>query len=1115
MTIPFHFGLSILIIGEQSGKKCQKRRETQGEFRRFRGVGSEKSGFAERERRNLDFSCGTLDGTALFDVSCVYEWVWKTRLEQEEIMLNEKQIARMLAKLKRFEDTLDAMIFEKVDDLPVSFYQTDESLYEIPNEELFQPMAPGSHWGGEGVYGWFKTGWQVPQELAGRPLFLRPKVGGYEAMLWVDGKPFGIFTLENGNHYCDMIVKNPKAGQQIAINLECYTWHYVRGCFPFEETGRPDFTFTYEAMEVCVKNDRVANFLFNLRTLNQLAEVLDDTSYRRAEIINTLTALHEVLYYDPSCISREEFEDALLQGQRIMAPALAKRAPLSAPKAGVIGHSHMDTAWLWPTGVTIKKCARTYANQMSLMEQYPEYKFVQSSAYHSEMIRVHYPELFERIRKKVQEGRYEPNGSVWVECDCNITSGESMIRQFLWGQRFTKEYFGYLSDAFWLPDTFGYSAAIPQIMKGCGVKYFLTTKMAWNDTNQFPYDTFLWKGLDGTQVLAHLNKTHVWPDPKSFYEFMYDTKSPDAVRQKSVSDRKLISYGFGDGGGGPQFEMIEMARRCRDLEGCPRVEHTTVSRFMQELEQTMHNPSTYEGELYLELHRGTLTNQHPIKRNNRLAEIALHNLEYLTVANAVERKEAATDAAYRDLQGELLVNQFHDILPGTCIPQAHDEARKRVGAVIENAGTLIQEALAPEAAENQVTVVNPTSFTRNDVLYLEYREGMRIAGEYPQQVTETLKGGRRLAVAGVELPPYGSVVLKWEKGEADKRSPFGVNGRELVTPYARVTFDERGFLKSFVDTEADRELVGEGYPFNTFLMAEDVPSAWDNWDIDADLELKYQDCAKFLSSEVISKGAVELRIRNRYQISEKSAITQHVVFYAGSPLVKFETMMDWQDDHRFLKTAFDTAVFSDFVRQEIQFGYLKRPTTRNTSIDQAKFEVLNHKYTDLSEPRYGVAILNDCKYGISAHGGQLRLSLHKGGMRPDFRGDKGMHYCEYGFLPHMGGFSAESVIQPAYAFNYHPIVLDGARSIESLLSIDAPNVVAETVKPCEDGERAFILRLYEAEGSFTHAGIALGFQPKALELTNMLEERQETLKTAQTFRLAFRPFEIKTVKVRY
>lgn len=365
------------------------------------------------------------------------------------------------------------------------------------------------------------------------------------------------------------------------------------------------------------------------------------------------------------------------------------------------------------------------------------------------------------------------------------------------------------------------------------------------------------------------------------------------------------------------------------------------------------------------------------------------------------------------------------------------------------------------------------------------------------------------------FPPYGSVVLEWEEGIPDERSPFGVSGRELVTPFAKVVFDERGFIKSFVDTAADRELVGEGYPFNTFLMAEDVPSQYDNWDVDADIELRYRDCSKFLSSQMVSRGAVELRIRNRYQISEKSTITQDMIFYADSPLVKFETMMDWQEEHRFLKTAFDTSVFSDFARQEIQFGYSKRPTTRNNSVDQAKFEVLNHKYTDLSETRYGVSILNDCKYGISVCGGQLRLSLHKGGMRPDFRGDKGEHYCEYGFLPHEGGFSAENVIHPAYAFNYHPIVVEGNRAMDPLVRCSAENVVVETVKPCEDGERAFILRLYEAEGTMTHTDVALSFRPKSVELTNMLEEKEAELPAAETFRLTFRPFEIKTVKVRY
>ena len=1037
-------------------------------------------------------------------------------------MLNDKQIQRMLRKLKRFEDTLDHMIFEKVCGLPTSLYETKEQLYNIPEDSLYHPVQPGDMWGGENVYGWFKTTYQVPEEYAGRPLFLRPQVGGYEALLWVDGKPFGTYATKivvtgHGNHYCDMLVKDPEAGQEIKIDLEFYAGHYVMGTMPFEENPHHDFRFPFTSMDICVKNDKIANFYFNLRTLNELVEVLDETSYRKAELINVMLALHQVLYYDPACVSREEFYEALDKGEEIMAPALARHNSSTAPSVGIIGHSHMDTAWLWHIDETIKKCARTYSNQLNLMEQYPEYTFIQSSAYHGEVIREHYPELFSRIQEKVKEGRYEPNGGVWVECDCNITSGESMIRQFLWGQRFTRQYFGYTSDAFWLPDTFGYSAAIPQIMKGCDVKYFLTTKMAWNDTNQFPYDTFYWKGIDGTRVFAHLNKTHVWPAPKDFYEYVYGTKSPDAVRQKYVADRKLISYGFGDGGGGPQFEMVAIARRCHDLEGCPKADHTTVSRFMQELEANAKNPDTYSGELYLELHRGTLTNQHNIKRHNRLSEIALHNLEALTVCDAVKSHIPASDAAYRDLQCTLLVNQFHDILPGTCIPRAHQESLEQTGALMEKAAVLIQQAAAAAKEDNKVTVINTTSFTRNETLYLDYVPGMRVQGGYAQQVVDTLQNGRKLAVAGVELPPYGSVVLTLEPGEPESApSAFALDGQDLTTPFAKVAFDDRGYMKSFYDIQAQRELTGEGYAFNTFLVAEDLPSEWDNWDVDADLQMKFKDCASLLSREVIANGPVELRIRSRYQITEKSTITQDMVFSANSPLVRFETLMDWQDDHRFLKTAFDTDIFNDFVRQEIQFGYLKRPTTRNNSVDQAKFEVLNHKYTDLSEAHYGVAILNDSKYGISAYEGQLRLSLHKGGLRPDYiHGDRGLHYCEYGLLPHQGGFSAQNVIEPAYAFNYKPVQVAGVREIPSLISADKPNLVIETLKACEDSENAFIARVYEAEGGFTHGKLSLSFAPKAVELTNMLEETQEALPASDTLELTFRPFEIKTIKISY
>jgi alpha-mannosidase len=339
----------------------------------------------------------------------------------------------------------------------------------------------------------------------------------------------------------------------------------------------------------------------------------------------------------------------------------------------------------------------------------------------------------------------------------------------------------------------------------------------------------------------------------------------------------------------------------------------------------------------------------------------------------------------------------------------------------------------------------------------------------------------------------------------------------LETPFARITFAENGTIASFVDkTAQNRELCcgqsGEGYPLNTFLIAEDVPLSYDNWDVDGDIECKYRDCSELLERSVVSDGEVEIRIRSKYRLTPKSVLEQDMICYAGSPLVRFETIIDWQDHHRFLKAAFDTSIRTVEARYEIQFGHIRRPVSRNTDIEKAKFEVCNHKYTDLSESRYGAAILNDCKYGISVYGGQMRLSLHKGGNRPDHRGDLGRHICSYGFLPHQGGFSADTVVQAGYTFNYPPILTPGGREQGSLLTVDAPTVIVETVKPCEDTRNAYILRLYECEGSHTTTTVAI---PGAKEITetNLLEEATGTPVRAAEITLTFRPFEIKTLLV--
>lgn len=1036
-------------------------------------------------------------------------------------MLGTVQTKRMLDKLIRLEETYEPYVFTKIGELQTRFFQTDEQLYEIPADDgRYRPIEVGDTWGAEGVYGWFIGSYTVEEAHAGMPLFVRPKVGGYEAMLWVNGQPFGTFATKivntgHGNHYCDMAVQNPAAGETVEIAIEFYAGHDVPGCMPFEYLPK-DYDYTFAGIDLCVKNKDIADFLFDLKTLNQLVAKLPDTSFRRAEIINTLTEVHKMIHYAPEDADEAVWRPALAQAREVMRPALAVPNSASAPIAGLIGHSHMDTAWLWHIDETIKKCARTSANQLSLMEQYPEYKFIQSSAYHTELIRRHYPALFERIREKVAEGRYEPNGAVWVECDCNITSGESMIRQFLWGQRYNREQFGYTSNCFWLPDTFGYSAAIPQIMKGCSVDYFLTTKLGWNDTNRFPYENFYWQGIDGTRVFVHFNDTHCWPDPAGLTGRLDGLSHTNFIRNKTVSKRRVIAYGFGDGGGGPQFEMIEMARRCRDLDGVPKAEHRLVGDFVKEIEKNAVDAPTYTGELYLELHRGTLTNQHVIKKNNRKAEIALHNAELLLVAQSVQNGAAADGSAIRPLIETLLVNQFHDILPGTCIARAHDQCYREMAEVLAKADALLHDTVAAAPADGKVTFINPLSFDRQDVLRIPGAQGKTVEGGYRVQHVHSLLNGDHLAVAGVALPAMSSITLhlKNSGGEASP-SAFLYQGNTLTTPFAKVVFNESGSIDSFIDTRTNRELRGAGLPLNTFLSAEDVPLEWDNWDIDADLAMKMQPETRLVTREIVSDGAVELRIRSTYRICEQSSLHQDMVFYADSPRVDFETVIDWQDKHHFLKTSFDTTVKAPTARHEIQFGYAQKPTTRNNSYEQAMFEVVNHKYTDLSETRYGVAVLNDCKYGVSVEGSDIRLSLHKGGCRPDPRGDVGVHSFTYSFLPHAGGFSADTVVKPAYELNLPALPFDGEAQILPLASVDASNVMIEAVKPCEDAQKAFILRLYEAEGTHTNAVVSLGATPTAVTETNMLEEDQRALPANTQVELSFTPFEIKTIKISY
>ncbi|MCR4594525.1 MAG: alpha-mannosidase [Clostridiales bacterium] len=1024
-------------------------------------------------------------------------------------MYNENLKNRVFSKLEEAVKIYERLIYVNAGELEdtVSLY-TDEHLRSVP-ESGFAPIEKGQSWGTEWGNLWVKGSFTVSRELAGKDLYALSHCGGAEQLFYINGVPKGIFNSKNreylGGMHTSQYIGSFSEGEKIELAFECYAGHYDPDTDPYNNYYGPDksqtFLHRFEGVEICTRNEKLFALVFDIEELLSASRILDDDNFVSSKARNALEKINAVLPLFPKDASEDELSEGIDRALEISRAFFTGKGSRVFGKVGITGHSHMDTAWLWPVSETVRKCARTYANALHLMEQYPEYRLIQSSALHGEWMKDYYPSIFEDMKKRVKEGRYEPNGGVYVECDCNITSGELMARQFLKGQQFTRENFGYTADSFWLPDTFGYNASIPQIMRKSEIKYFYTTKISWNDNNKFPFESFVWRGLDKSEVLTHFNRTHCFPN---VHDIVCSIKE---LQNKDSADMRLVAYGFGDGGGGPTAAMLETGRRVCSMDGVPETENMTISSFMQELESKKDSLPVYDDELYLELHRGTLTQMHEVKRKNRKAEYALRDMEYFNVLSGSPRNENS-DKWLKTL----LKNQFHDILPGTCISPVYDlfhrEMDELISAYRETACSYAEKLTD---SSDCVTLFNTLSFDRNDVAVID-KKGY--AEKYPSQRYTDLHGNEKLAVGGLAIPAFSAAKLILCDSPCEEKSPFSYDGSKLITPFAEVVFDENGYISSFIDKESGRQLRKPGgAPLNVFLYGEDVPLSYDNWDVDWDVVENLKPVCGFVKRELVSDGAVEIRLRSEY-IIDRTRIVQDMVCYASSPRVDFNTLIDWNSPHRFLKAGFDLDIRAKTARSEIQFGAIERPVTSNTSLEIAKFEVCNRNYTDISEPRFGAAILNDCKYGISVRDCNLCLSLHKGGTHPDQSGDRGLHEMTYSILPHNCGYCAEAVTQPAYELNIPVFAADGCAKTAQFARITAPNIIAEAVKPAEDGSDAFVIRLYECEGSMTGTDIFFADSFSKAVYTNILEDEQDEAKSdGNTVSLSFRPFEIKTLKI--
>ncbi len=819
-------------------------------------------------------------------------------------------------------------------------------------------------------------------------------------------------------------------------------------------------------------------------------------------------------------LPRERLVAEVIDARQKLRDKVAAIAP--DPEAGgiyAVGHTHIDTAWLWPLRETVRKCARTFSSACRLMERYPEFRFACSQAQLYQYVKDYSPDLYAEIKKWVATGRWETTGAMWIEADCNATSGESLIRQMLHGIAFFQREFGTRPRICWLPDVFGYPASLPEILKGCGVEYFYTYKLHWQATNPFPDHLFHWKGLDGSTLLAHV-VNHV----EGYNGLMKPEHLAVGWRryaQKAEYPEVIFPYGHGDGGGGVSELMLEMLDRAKGhYPGLPAVRIGSAEGYFDDV--VARNPilPTWDGELYVETHRGTYTSQSALKRANRKSELMLRDAEILGVMGG--------GYAVGDLDHAwklVLLSQFHDILPGSSIPHvstdAHRDHNVAQAAIRQAIDTRLAAVAPPTQPCAMFRLVNTLSWTRHDPMTAKISDiGDSVAVVSPEgnrrvgQVIERANGEATVLFEGAVVPSMGHADYTVETALSAKNE-ISVSEAQIETPGLLIALDSDGAITSIYDKRNHREILAEGTIANDLQLLQDGPEQEDAWNVHDTLDKRRYPIEGATGIAVIETGPVRgiVRVTRKHR---ESTFVQDIVVYASSNRIDFVNRVDWQERQTMLKVAFPLAIRSHHATYEVQFGALERPTHRNTSWDQQKFEVPAQRWADLSEPGYGVSLMNDCRYGYDCKENVLRLTLLRSTTNPDPLADKGSHEFTYSLLPHVGDWVAAETVRRAYELNA-PVLsapVSEATPPHSFISLAGAGVVVEAIKAAEDGG-GVIIRLYEPHGSRGIVTVKLGFEVSSVTECDHVEQPQHEVAASRTqFSFYVKPFQIRTFRLR-
>jgi alpha-mannosidase len=988
------------------------------------------------------------------------------------------------------------------------FITLEQLTLEQAIKHEFNIMNPGTAWGAKWEYGWFRGTLMLPDEATGKRIVLVTEVGG-EGIIYVNGAAAG---ARDRMHKEIMLAKQGVSGTKYDLLIESYAGHGPRNAHagptpPWRETvpEPPPAQVVVGETTFGIWQEDVYQLWVDVETLWQLRENLDENSLRVMEIDAGLRDFTLLTDFE---LSRTEMLETVKTARERLKPLLECYNGSTAPVMYGFGHSHIDVAWLWPLQETERKEGRTLATQLALMEQYPEFIFLQSQPHLYWMLQQRYPEIYQRVKEAASNGQLIAEGGTWVEPDTNISSGESLIRQFIHGKRFYKEEFGVDCELLWLPDVFGYSGALPQIMRGCGVKYFSTQKIFWayHGGDPFPYNTFIWEGIDGSEIYVHLHRDYnARVNPENVIK-RWNTRV-----QKDGFSRRLYPFGFGDGGGGPTRNHLEFARRLADLEGAPKFVMASPMQYFKDQEAVGWPENRYVGELYFQCHRGVYTSQAKTKKGNRKSELALRRAEMWAVAAQSLGDYLIPAEALDEAWKKVLLNQFHDILPGSSIARVYEEAEAAYAVVLASAESVTKQAVQTlvKDTDSAVTVFNDLSWSRRVLVPLP--TGFEGAVDTNGRPLPVQKDGEQV-LAEVVVPSCGWTTLR-QAESIETSSAVMVKEKILENEYLKVTFNDYGEITSLIDKQAPQSELAAGL-CNCFAVYKDVPTLFDAWDIDSMYELLPVSLDQEATFKILAEGPLVGTLRITRQLNN-STMTQEVSLRRGSRRVEFKTAVNWQEKHKLLKVKFPVNIHSNEAVHEIQFGYIKRPNHRSRPFDSDRFEVANQKWTALTQGNQGFAVLNDCKYGVNVLGNSINLTLLKSAMAPDMHADLGLQEFTYAFYAWTGNFADSDLIREGYELNCPVMAVRGDGGTNTPFFVDTSNVILETVKPAEDGSGDIIVRLYEAKQMATKTTLHTSLPVKTAVLTNMLEEpiAEPTVIENGKITLIFSPFEVKTLRL--